>query len=181
MKKILLLSGIILLICYLLIDPKSAMYAAADGLSLWYENLLPVLLPFAIFSNILIGSGAVSYIARILNPLCKVLPYSPYGLFSAVCGLMFGFPMGAKMSASMYRKGNISKKETEVLCVIANNMSPAFVGGYMLCQELAMEELTVCTYLIIYLIPFLSGMIILKNGDTVLQTKKNGIRILRGF
>ena len=66
MKKKLIFLCILIFIVYILFFPQDAVTAAADGLVLWYERVLPSLLPFAILSNILIYSGFTGYLVKLL-------------------------------------------------------------------------------------------------------------------
>ena len=52
------------------------------GLSLWYENMLPTLLPFSILSYILIHSGILDQSARWIHKFLKhVFPISSAGIY----------------------------------------------------------------------------------------------------
>ncbi len=68
MKKSLSIFIILLFILFILIYPADCVRAAAGGLILWYENILPALLPFTIFSSLLIQSGYLDDIVRTLKP-----------------------------------------------------------------------------------------------------------------
>ena len=53
---------------FLLLFPQTALEAASSGLVLWYRNLVPVLLPFLILSNLLIRLDIVS---SLLKYICE--------------------------------------------------------------------------------------------------------------
>ena len=57
MKKKFICFAILILTVYILLYPADAVNASRNGLMLWYEKVLPTLLPFAIISNVLIHSG----------------------------------------------------------------------------------------------------------------------------
>ena len=102
MKKKLIFLCILIFIVYILFFPQDAVTAAADGLVLWYERVLPSLLPYAILSNILIYSGFTGYLVKLLYPLLRlILPASRNGSFVLLSGFLFGFPMGSKNCAEM--------------------------------------------------------------------------------
>ena len=92
MKKRLSIFIIMLFILFILIYPDDCVKAAASGLILWYENILPALLPFTIFSNILIQSGYLVDMIRSASPLLNRLffhhPQAAYP-FSQVFYLVF--------------------------------------------------------------------------------------------
>lgn len=57
MKKTISAAIIFLLIFYMLLAPAEAVAAAGNGLVLWYQTILPTLLPFTILSNLFISSN----------------------------------------------------------------------------------------------------------------------------
>lgn len=166
MKKKLIFLCLIIFTAYILFCPQAAVKAAADGLILWYQKVLPTLLPFAVLSNILIYSNYLQYITRYLYKITKwILPTSENGAFIVISGFLFGFPMGSKNCAELLSCGQISKKEAEILFIITNNISPVFISSYILCQQLQMPALVVISYLVLFLPPVMVGMILLyRNG-----------------
>lgn len=162
MKKKLIFVCLIIFTGYILIFPQDAVAAAANGLTLWYEKILPTLLPFTILSYILIHSGYLQYINRIFAPiLCRLFPVSDNGAFILLSGFLFGFPMGSKNCAELLKCSKIDKKEADVLFVITNNISPVFISNYILCQQLQMPSLIIISYLVLYLPPLVIGEFLL--------------------
>lgn len=127
---------------FLLIKPQIAVQGARLGLLLWAKQLLPSLLPFLILTQLLIRSG---YLDAITKKLC--IPHSYFVLFA---GTLFGFPMGCKLTRDLYTRGKLSQEEASLLFIIANQMSPAFVGGYIMSETLHAPRLIPLTYLIVY-------------------------------
>lgn len=165
MKKKFIFLCIVLFTGYILIFPKDAVTAASRGLVLWYERILPTLLPFAILSNILIHSGYLHYLTKPLAPIIRyLLPVSDEGAFVLLSGFLFGFPMGSKNCADLLKSGQIKKKEAEILFIITNNISPVFISSFILTQELNMPTRTAISYLILYLPPLLTGKVLLQRN-----------------
>lgn len=163
MKKKFLLLLLLGLFLYLIIFPQHAVPAAASGLLLWYQIILPTLLPFAILTGICLSSNLFYLFARPLHRvLAHVLPVSIEGTFPLAAGFLFGFPMGSKICASMLEEGKISYEEASVLFIISNNMSPVFVSSFILNQSLKLPALVPVTFLILYLPPLLLGRFLLK-------------------
>lgn len=161
MKKKLIFLCILIFIVYILFFPQDAVTAAASGLVLWYERVLPSLLPFAILSNILIYSGFTGYLVKLLYPLLHlILPASRNGSFVLLSGFLFGFPMGSKNCAEMLKCGQLEHQEAEILFMVTNNISPVFISGYILCQELHMPSLIPLSYLVIFLPPLAAGRLL---------------------
>lgn len=64
-SKILTLFSICLLF-FLLLHPDEGLLGARDGLTLWLNVMLPTLLPFLIFTGILLKAGNLT---KLLNPI----------------------------------------------------------------------------------------------------------------
>lgn len=58
-----------------------------------------------------------------------------------VCGFLCGFPVGAKSCSDLTDKGKISSAEGEYLLSFCNNVSPAFLTGYVAVQSLKQPEM----------------------------------------
>ena len=132
MKKIVYIIVLIAFLSYILIFPAEAVSAAAVGLNLWFEKMLPTLLPFAILSYILIHSGILDSFAQALHCLLKhVFPVSSAGIYPLVAGLLFGFPMGSKITADLVSAGKMTKDEGQRLFCVCNNISPMFIASFI--------------------------------------------------
>ena len=163
MKKKIIFLPFIILIVYILVCPVDAVNAAASGLMLWYQKILPTLLPFSILSCILIDSNYLTHITRCLYPLTRwILPTSKNGSFAFLSGFLFGFPMGSKNSALLYQSGKISRKEAEYLAIVCNDISPVFVGSFVIMQQLHAPKLLLPAYLFLYLPPILLGNVLFR-------------------
>ncbi len=174
MKKKILFIIILIFIIYILLFPSLAVKAAADGLVLWLERVLPALLPFAVVSNILIYSDYISYITNFLSPLLRLfLPVSNNGAFVVISGFLFGFPIGSKNCAELLKQKKISLSEAEILFVITNNISPVFISSFILCQQLHMPELFFLSLLILYVPALLLGECLLFRRKRKTENNKN--------
>lgn len=160
MKKIMYIIILVGFLFYILAFPENSVSAASIGLNLWYETMLPTLLPFSILSYILIHSGILDNCARTLHRfLKKVFPVSSAGIFPLTAGLLFGFPMGSKITADLVLSGKMSREEGQRLFCACNNISPMFVGSFVLIESLGKPELRLATYLILYVPPLVLYMI----------------------
>ena len=122
---------------YILKYPAITVKAATSGLVLWFERVIPSLLPFAILSYIIIVSDILPILTGKIMPILRIFyPVSETGAFVLFSGFLFGFPMGSKNCAELLRQNKISKKEAEVLFIITNNISPVFIQSYILEQQL---------------------------------------------
>lgn len=160
MKKIMYIIILIIFLFYILGFPADAVSAASLGLELWYEKMMPTLLPFSILSYILIHSGMLDGLTKGLHKFVKhFFPISSAGLFPLTAGLLFGFPMGSKITAELVENGKMSKEEGEHLFCACNNISPIFVSSFILNDCLNCPGLKGYTYLILYGPPLILYMI----------------------
>lgn len=143
MKRLLAILCVTLFFAAMLLFPQAAFQGASSGVLLWFYTVLPTLLPFLVISNLLIHTGAINVISRILAPiLCKFFRVSPYGAFVILIGFLCGCPMGSKVAADLLKKGGISEREARYLLSFCNNTSPMFIVSYILWQNLKVPGLT---------------------------------------
>lgn len=160
MKKRFLTFVIILLFMIMLILPKQVLAGATDGLLLWFQIVLPTLLPFMIVTNLLISTNAVSYISRALSPLMRPLfGISRNGCFPVLAGFLCGYPMGAKVTGDMVVSGQLSKTEGKYLLSFCNNTSPMFIISYVVIQNLHTDFLVVPSICILFISALLGSFI----------------------
>ena len=147
---------IIFLFFFMLFFPKQTLAGATDGLLLWFEILLPTLLPFLIFTNLLIHTNSIQYISYAIGPFFqKFFGVSKNGSFAILSGFLCGYPIGAKVTADLVRTNKISLQEGNYLLSFCNNTSPAFISSYLVIQNLKDESLLFSTLLILYSSPIL--------------------------
>lgn len=161
MKKIMYIIILTGFLIYILCFPKTAVMAAALGLKLWYEKMMPTLLPVTILSYILIYSGLLDELTERLHHMVKhFFPISSTGLYPLVAGLLFGFPLGSKITAELVCSGKMSYEEGRRLFCICNNISPVFISGFIMSECLNRPDLIIQTYLIVYLPPLFFYMLL---------------------
>lgn len=143
MKRLLTILCVIIFFIAMLLFPQTTFQGASTGVLLWFHTILPTLLPFLIISNLLIQTGAIDIISRLLAPvLCRFFRVSPYGAFVILVGFLCGCPMGSKVAADLLKKDLISKNEACYLLSFCNNTSPMFIVSYILWQNLKVRKLT---------------------------------------
>lgn len=153
-KNYLLFPILILILLFIITHPGISTKAAADGLMLWYRQILPALLPLAILSNILVYSNYMQLITKYLYPLTRHLfKTSQNGCFALFGGILFGFPMGSKISGDLTINQSVSRREGELLSICFNQLSPVFFSQYLLTDILGMPKMIPISFLILYLPP----------------------------
>lgn len=115
-----------LLLAFLLC-PAACADGVRDGLSLAAGAALPALFPFFVASGLLVRTGAAAPLCRALARPLRAL----YGLPAAaapavVLGLIGGYPVGARATADLLSRREITKEEGERLVSFCNCASPAF-------------------------------------------------------
>ena len=159
-KKILAILVTALLLFFLLTDPVQASEASADGLLIWWNTLVPVLLPFFILSSLLIALDGVAYLMRFLYPvLHRIFGCSRDGCYCLAAGFLCGFPTGARIAGELVRARHITVEEGNYLLGFCNNVSPAFLIGFCMTKSLGRPDLTLPALLLSFGAPILTGLL----------------------
>lgn len=159
MKKILFVPAVLGLLFLLFSHPALIASGCSLGLTLWYTAVLPSLLPFLIFSNLLIRTGMFRYLNRIYAPLLRrIFGISEEGCYAVLLGFLCGFPMGAKVIADLVREQLISSEEGEYLLGFCNNVSPAFFLNYVCLLKIGCQTVPWKLVLLFYSLPVLYGI-----------------------
>ncbi len=82
----------------LLAYPALSLAYASKGLVLWFENMIPTLLPFMILSGIMIRMHLTHQCVGLFHPLFhRIFHTSKDGTYTIFMGFLCGFPMGARI------------------------------------------------------------------------------------
>lgn len=147
-----------LIFCILTHSGLSMSYAAL-GLELWFQKMIPALLPFMILSGVMVRlkltEKTAMVIYPVLNPLFRI---SKNVCYAILMGFLCGFPMGARVVSELYSRQMISKREAEYLLAFCNNIGPVYFCSFAL-PLLGRKQ--VLPYLFgMYGIPLLYGLIL---------------------
>ena len=133
MKKAAGILFFLLITCCMLTHSSLSLAYAALGLELWYEKMVPVLLPFMILSGTLIRMGLVDPLIRPVKPLFgRMFRLSDQGIYVILMGFLCGFPMGARTIADFRRRQELSTAEGQYLLCFCNNLGPVYFLGFVL-------------------------------------------------
>lgn len=112
----------------LILDAKTALQGAAEGLQLCIQTIVPSLFPFFILSVLLTSSltGLRSTLLAPVGKLCKMPAGSEVLLLT---GLLGGYPVGAQSITQAWRSGQLTKKDAQRLLGFCSNAGPAFLFG----------------------------------------------------
>ncbi len=127
MKRIIYIL-IVFLVFSMVAFPAAILEGATTGLNLWWNVVLPALLPFLMVSEILLNLGLMEQLGRgfekLMRPLFRLPGEAALGL---VMGYFSGFPAGAAVAAGLRRQGLITREEGNRLIAFNNNPSPLFI------------------------------------------------------
>ena len=114
----------------LILDAKTALQGAAEGIELCIKTVIPALFPFFMLS-ILLTSALIGHRNRIFAPI-GALCGMPKGSESLLLvGLLGGYPTGAQAVNNAYTSGQISKEDGQRLLAFCSNAGPSFIFGML--------------------------------------------------
>lgn len=120
------------LLLFFFFCPGTVSGSAKEGLLLWFQVVLPALLPFMILSSVILQMGFNDSISRVVSPvLMKVFGISQAGCYPVVIGLLSGYPLGAATVAEMVKRDRLSQTEAQYILHFCNNASPMFILQYI--------------------------------------------------
>lgn len=149
------------LIFLLLRYPALSLRYAFTGLRLWFEKMIPTLLPFMILSGILINMNLTEGFVRLFHPILRFFyGTTPNGSYTLVMGFLCGFPMGARIAGELCRTGRLSVREGNRLLAFCNNIGPIYFLSFVV-STLSLEKPLV-PFLVMYGVPLLYGFFVMR-------------------
>lgn len=119
---IILLYIILLVLC--IIFPDLAIKTSKETIVLWYQSILPSLLPFFIISKCIYNNDGVNILSKILNPITKILGLPKTIALPLSMTLLCGYQTGSRTVANMNLKRNLN-----AFANICYSPSPLYVIG----------------------------------------------------
>ncbi len=112
----------------LILDTKTALLGAKDGISLCLGTLVPALLPF-VFLSAMLTSALTGASCAVLRPLGRLLrmPQGSESLF--LIGALGGYPTGAQTVAAAWERGQLNSTDAARLLGFCCNAGPSFLFG----------------------------------------------------
>lgn len=124
------ISMILMFIC--IMDCKTALKGAADGMELCIKTVIPSLFPFLFLTGI-ITTSLTEPLGVILRPLGKIFAIPEGAESTLILGILGGYPIGAQAIHSIYKTGFIDKDTARRMVSFCNNPGPAFIFGMAGC------------------------------------------------
>jgi hypothetical protein len=164
MKKFLTL---LLLLFLLLIFHETAITGVQNGLLLWYQTLIPSLLPFILITNALSETGAYQAVSRHFKNFS-----TGYEIMAILLGSLCGYPIGAKIINDFILNEYITPAKGNKILAFASQASPMFLLGYVYLHIL---KKTIPLWLFfgsIYLPPLILYPLFIRREDNSFPNKK---------
>ncbi|MCM1157682.1 MAG: hypothetical protein NC300_03235 [Bacteroidales bacterium] len=126
MKKFIIMIAVLFL---LLIFHNETIAGTKSGLLLWYQTLIPSLLPFILVTNALAETNAYQSAA---NTFRKYFPNSRiYEWIAIFLGNLCGYPIGGKIINDFVKNQYLTPGQADRLLALSSQASPMFLVGYV--------------------------------------------------
>ena len=120
-------------ILILILDSKTALLGASEGIELCLKTVIPSLFPFLVLSSVLTSYLPGSSVG-FLRPFFRCLGVPPGAESLVLTGVIGGYPVGAQTIAQAYREKRITKASAQRLLAFCNNAGPSFLFGMVASQ-----------------------------------------------
>ncbi len=129
LKQEYFLSLIIIFCVFLMFKyPDAIKSGVNEGLNICFYTIIPSLFPFMTLSSYIVKSNILSPIYKIFSLPVKLFFKQPACTVSVIIlSMIGGFPIGIKMTNDLYLKGQITKEQSQRLCLFCINAGPAFI------------------------------------------------------
>ncbi len=118
----------ILLLIVLLVFHDAVITGTQNGLLLWYQTLIPSLLPFILVTNAMSETNAYHAIVKhFQNDSSSKI----YEIIAILLGNLCGYPIGGKILNDFVKNQCISVSQANKVLSLASQVSPMFLVGYV--------------------------------------------------
>lgn len=110
--------------------PRESLTASKYGIDLWFNNVLPALLPFFVCTKVMTRLGVSKIIGRFLEPIMRPIFRVPgEASFIFAVSITSGYPIGIKLISEMRQKQTITRNEAERMLSFCSTSGPLFILG----------------------------------------------------
>lgn len=121
-------SVMITLLFSLLFFHNETMLGTQKGLLLWYQTLIPSLLPFILVTNALSETNAYEAAAFYFR---KYISGRIYEFMAVLLGNLCGYPLGGKIINDFVKNKYLTTTQANRILSLASQASPMFLIGYV--------------------------------------------------
>ena len=130
LKSVLPALGLLGVALALLLLPGVTVQAAARGLAVCAQAILPSLFPFFVVTNLWVSLGYAGKLSRAAAEIMEPVFHLPGEAASAlVLGCIGGYPVGAQVTARLYQDRLVDRKTGSQMLFFCCNAGPAFIFG----------------------------------------------------
>ena len=146
---------------------------------IWFNTLVPSMLPMFIISDILINYNFTKYIPnKIINFISKIFNISNNATLIVLLSLVSGFPLNAMNIITSYNNNLISKEEAEHLLLFNHFPNPLFVLNTVGILYLNNNKYGVIILISTYLSSIILGILVrnkntLTNNNCITKSSKS--------
>ena len=164
----------------LILDSKSSLRGARDGIALCISVVIPSLYPF-LFLSAMLPSRLLGTRVRSIGGLCRLCGVPAGAESLLLLSFLGGYPIGAKMVYDCYRQGCISKPTACRMLGFCNNAGPAFLFGMI--GGLFTDKRTVWMLWLIHILSALLVGVLLpgKTKETCVLSRKEPITVSKAL
>lgn len=112
----------------LILDARTAISGATEGLQLCMQTVIPSLFPFFVLSALL-NAAITGQKIGLFSPFARFLGIPSGAESLLIVGLFGGYPVGAQGIAQAHRDKQLSDNDAKRMLAFCSNAGPAFVFG----------------------------------------------------
>ncbi len=125
--------------------------AAVDALVLCASTLVPTLFPFYVAVHLLLHTGMPPFGKGVDSFMQRLFSLPSAASAAILLGALGGYPIGASVTASLYRQGQLTREEAIRLSMFVNNAGPGFIlgaAGLAVFHSVSLGLLLLCIHLL---------------------------------
>ena len=118
-----------LVVSFSLFLSEEAARHAIEGIRLAVMSVIPTAFPCMLICDLYSTFGSPERLRLVGWVFSRLFGISPVGLRAYLLGNLCGFPMGAREAAVAFGRGELDRREAELLIPLSSNPSPSFTVG----------------------------------------------------
>lgn len=146
----------LILIIIFFIQPNIVRAGAINGITLWYNKILPFLFPMFILSNLLLQYSFLYDILEKISFISKKILGSSFAIIPFIISIISGYPSGALATDLIVKNNRISVTEGSYLLTFTNLCSFQFISAVVVLSML--KDMNLLLYLVL---PHYLGAVVL--------------------
>lgn len=136
------------------------MESVKNSLIICFSSVIPALFPFMVLSSMFVSYSSDSSFGYVGKLLSRLFGISPCAVSALICGILCGYPIGAKCTAQLLESKKITVSEAESLIAYSNNSGPLFVIGAVGIGILHSAKAGVILYIIQLISALIAGILL---------------------